>query len=456
MFETLSDRLESVFKKLRGQGTLTEGNIQEAMREVRMALLEADVNFTVVKDFIASVSERAIGQDVLQSLSPGQQVIKIVHEALIDLLGGATDELRLTGSSPVVLLVVGLQGSGKTTTSAKLAKQLKKRGRRPYLVPADVYRPAAIEQVRVLGQAIDVPVHPSQGNQDPVDICRSACLAAKHNNYDTVIIDTAGRLHVDQDLMAELGRIKQEVNPAEILLVADAMTGQDAVTVAEKFHQELTLTGIILSKMEGDARGGAALSIKKVTSCPIKFVGTGEDLDGLEVFHPDRLASRILGMGDVLSLIEKAEEVVDKKKAESLAKKLKHNTFTLEDFRDQIQQIKKMGSLEQIMGMIPGLNKFKQIKNMPKPDEKDLGRVEAIINSMTPYERRKYEIINASRRQRIAAGSGTTVQDVNRVLKNYSDMLKMMSKMRGPMFGGGSSAINFGKTKRKKMKGISR
>lgn len=455
MFETLSDRLEVVFKKLRGQGTLTADNIQEALREVRKALLEADVNFTVVKEFIASVTERAIGHDVLQSLSPGQQVIKIVHEALIDLLGGVTEELRLSGASPVVLVIVGLQGSGKTTTSAKLAKQLKKKGRRPYLVPADVYRPAAIDQLQVLGKAIDVPVHPSLGNQDPVDICRSAFLAAKHINCDTVIIDTAGRLHVDQDLMAELGRIKKEVNPAEILLVADAMTGQDAVTVAEKFHQELTLTGIILSKMEGDARGGAALSIKKVTSCPIKYVGTGEDLDGLEVFHPDRLASRILGMGDVLSLIEKAEEVVDKKKAESLAKKLKHNTFTLEDFRDQIRQIKKMGSLEQIMGMIPGLNKFKQLKNMPKPDEKDLGRVEAIINSMTPLERNRYEIINASRRQRIAAGSGTTVQDVNRVLKNYSDMLKMMSKMRGPMFGGGT-AMNFGKKKRKKMKGISR
>jgi signal recognition particle subunit SRP54 len=456
MFETLSDRLEVVFKKLRGQSTLTESNVEEALREVRMALLEADVNFSVVKDFIASVTERAIGQDVLQSLSPGQQVIKLVHGALIDLLGGATEGLTLSGPAPVVILIVGLQGSGKTTTSAKLAKQLKKKGRRPYLVPADVYRPAAIEQLRVLGQSIDVPVHPSQGTSDPVDICRSACLAAKQNFHDTVIIDTAGRLHVDQDLMAELGRIKQEVCPVEILLVADAMTGQDAVSVAEKFHRDLTLTGIILSKMEGDARGGAALSIKKVTNCPIKFVGTGEDLDGLEVFHPDRLASRILGMGDVLSLIEKAEEVVDKKKAESLAKKLKHNTFTLEDFRDQIQQIKKMGSLEQIMGMIPGLNKLKQVKNMAKPDEKELGRVEAIINSMTAIERRRHEIINASRRQRIAAGSGTTVQDVNRVLKNYNDMLKMMSKMRGPMFGGGSSAVNMGKSKRKKIKGITR
>lgn len=456
MFETLSDRLEGIFKKLRGQGTLTEGNVQEAMREVRIALLEADVNFSVVKDFIASVTEQAIGKEVLQSLSPGQQVIKLVHLALIDLLGGVTQELRLGGAPPSVILIVGLQGSGKTTTSAKLAKLLKKKGRRPYLVPADVYRPAAIEQLKVLGQSIEVPVYPSEGTSDVVEICRSACLTAKQNLYDTVIIDTAGRLHVDLDLMAELSRVKQEVSPAEILLVADAMTGQDAVSVAEKFHHDLTLTGIILSKMEGDARGGAALSIKKVTDCPIKFVGTGEDLDGLEVFHPDRLASRILGMGDVLSLIEKAEEVVDKKKAESLAKKLKHNTFTLEDFRDQIQQIKKMGTLEQIMGMIPGLNKFKQIKNMPKPDEKELGRVEAIINSMTATERERYEIINASRRQRIAAGSGTTVQDVNRVLKNYSEMLKMMSKLRGPMFGGGGPAMNLGKKKRKKVKGISR
>lgn len=455
MFETLSDRLEGVFKKLRGQASLTASNIEDALREVRMALLEADVNFTVVKEFISSVTERAVGQEVLQSLSPGQQVIKLVHGALIDLLGGSNEGLTLSGESPAVILIVGLQGSGKTTTSAKLAKQLKKKGRRPYLVPADVYRPAAIDQLTVLGRSIDVPVHPSLGTSDPVDICLSAFSTAKQNFYDTLIIDTAGRLHVDQDLMAELGRIKQTVAPVEILLVADAMTGQDAVSVAEKFHRDLTLTGIILSKMEGDARGGAALSIKKVTDCPIKFIGTGEDLDGLEAFHPDRLASRILGMGDVLSLIEKAEAVVDKKQAESLAKKLKHNTFTLEDFRDQIQQIKKMGSLEQIMGMIPGLNKFKQVKNMPKPDEKELGRVEAIINSMTAVERRRHDIINASRRQRIAAGSGTTIQDVNRVLKNYNDMLKMMGKMRGPMFGGGALS-NSGKNKRKKIKGMTR
>jgi len=453
MFDNLSERLEGVFKKLRGHGKLTEANIEESLREVRIALLEADVNFKVVKDFIASVTEKAIGQEVLQSLSPGQQIIKIVHDALVELLGGVTEELKLSGSPPAVILVVGLQGSGKTTSSAKLAKLLKKRGRNPYLVPADVYRPAAIEQLKVLSAAVQVPVHPSKSEHDPVNICRDALEAARHYKYDTLIVDTAGRLHVDEDLMAELSNIKKVLEPAEILLVADAMTGQDAVTVAEKFHAQLSITGVILSKMEGDARGGAALSIKKVAQCPIKFVGVGEELDALEVFHPDRLASRILGMGDVLSLIEKAEEVVDQKKAEKLAKKLRKNAFTLEDFREQIQQIKKMGSLEQIMGMIPGMNKFKQMKNMPKPDEKELGRVEAIINSMTAQERQRHLIIDASRRQRIAAGSGTSVQDVNKVIKSYSDMLKMMKKMKGPMFGGGPGG---GTKKRKRPKGLRR
>ncbi len=454
MFDNLSDRLDGVFKKLRGRGTLSEDNIKDALREVRMALLEADVNFTVVKEFIASVTEKAVGVEVLQSLSPGQQVVKVVHDALIDLLGGEASELQLAGQSPAVILMVGLQGSGKTTTSAKIAKLLKKKGRRPYLAPADVYRPAAIEQLRVVGQDVGVPVHPSKDDQDPVDISCNAVLAAKHENYDTVIIDTAGRLHVDQDLMGELVRIKEAVKPSEILLVADAMTGQDAVAVATAFHKELGITGVVLSKMDGDARGGAALSIKKVTQCPIKFVGVGEDLDSLDVFHPDRLVSRILGMGDVLSLIEKAEEVVDKKKAEQLAKKLRKNTFSLEDFRDQIQQIKKMGSLEQIMGMIPGLSKMKNIKNMPKPDDRELVRIEAIINSMTPKERRSYQIINANRRKRIAAGSGTSVQDVNKVLKSYSEMLKMMRKMRGPMLGG---VMANGKPKRrKKPKGLFR
>ena len=454
MFENLSDRLNKVFKDLRGHGKLTDKNIQDAMREVRMALLEADVNFKVVKEFVSAVSRKAVGQEVLESLSPGQQVVKIVHEELIGLLGGTTAALDLKGKTPAVVMMVGLQGSGKTTSSGKLAKQLKKQGRRPYLVPADVYRPAAIEQLHVLGKAIDVPVHPSQGDQDPVTICKNAVVVAEKSNYDTLLIDTAGRLHIDQELMGELANIKEAVDPAEILFVADAMTGQDAVTVADKFNQDLAISGVILSKMEGDARGGAALSIAKVAQRPIKFVGTGEDLDALEVFHPDRMASRILGMGDVLTLIEKAEEVVDKKKADKLAKKIRKSAFTLEDFLDQIQQIKKMGSLEQIMGMIPGLSRMKQMKDMPKPDEKELGKVEAIIRSMTAQERRKYQIINSSRRQRIAKGSGTTVQDVNKVIKSYSEMLKMMKKMKGKM--GGAPVVSGGKKRRKRPKGLFR
>ncbi|MBU0729986.1 MAG: signal recognition particle protein [Proteobacteria bacterium] len=454
MFENISDRLESVFKTLRGHGKLSEANINDAMAEVRRALLEADVNFKVVKEFIASITERAVGQEVLGSLSPGQQVVKIVHEQLIDLLGGKEELLDFAGKPPAIIMMVGLQGSGKTTTAGKLAKLLKGKGRKPYLVPADVYRPAAIEQLHVLGKAIDVPVYPSQTSQDPVAICRDALAAAKAVNYDTLIIDTAGRLHVDLDLMEELRRIKDAVNPSEILFVADAMTGQDAVTVADKFNGDLSISGVVLTKMDGDARGGAALSIKKVTDRPIKFVGTGEDLDALEIFYPERMASRILGMGDVLTLIEKAEAVVDRKKAETLAKKINKNAFSLEDFRDQIQQIKKMGNLEQIMGMIPGINKFRQMKDMPKPDVKELNRVEAIINSMTPDERRRHLIINASRRQRIAKGSGTSVQDVNKVIKSYTDMLKMMKKMKGKIIGGG--IVAGGNKRRKRPKGLSR
>ena len=451
MFENLTDKLQKVFRDLRGYGRLTPENIDAALRQVRLALLEADVNFKVVKEFIAAISARAVGQDVLESLTPGQQVIKIVHQELVDLLGGQTEMVKLDGRQPVVIMLAGLQGSGKTTTAAKLAKSLKSKGRRPYLVPADVYRPAAIDQLMILGESIGVEVHPSESSQNPVAICRNALIAAGEKNLNTVIIDTAGRLHIDQELMEELRQIKVQTEPAEILFVADAMTGQDAVTVAEKFKNNLDLTGVVLTKMEGDARGGAALSIKKVTGRPIKFVGVGEDMDALEVFHPDRLASRILGMGDVLSLIEKAEAVVDKKQAEKLAKKIQKNEFTLEDFRDQIQQIKKMGSLEQIMGMIPGLNKMKQAQNMPKPDERELVRTEAIINSMTRVERRNYQIINASRRQRIAGGSGTSVQDVNRVIKSYSQMLKMMKKMKG--FPGGMAG---GKKKRKLPKGLRR
>ena len=438
MFESLSDRLNTVFKDLRGHGRLTDENIQEAMREVRMALLEADVNFKVVKEFVSSVATKAVGQEVVQSLSPGQQVVKIVHDELVELLGGQAEPLNLGGKPPAIIMLVGLQGSGKTTTAGKLARLLKSKGRKPYLVPADVYRPAAINQLQVLAGQVDVPVHPSRQEQDPVAICREAVDAASRQGRDTVILDTAGRLHVDEALMGELRRIREAVTPAEILFVADAMTGQDAVSVADKFNRDLAISGVVLTKMEGDARGGAALSIKKITARPIKLVGVGEGLDALEIFHPDRVASRILGMGDVLTLIEKAEAVVDKEKAEALARKLKKNAFTLEDFLDQIQQIKKMGSLEQIMGMIPGLNRLKQVQNMPKPDQKELVRVEAIIRSMTADERRNHQMINASRRQRIANGSGTAVQDVNRVLKSYTEMLKMMKKIKGgPMIAGG-------------------
>ncbi len=450
MFENLTDRLEGVFKKLRGHGILTEDNINEAMREVRMALLEADVNFTVAKDFVAAVTAKAIGREVSQKLSPGQQVIKIVHEELVSLLGGTTEQIRLDGKQPVIIMMAGLQGSGKTTTSGKLARMMKDKGRKPYLVPADVYRPAAIEQLQVLGEKLDIPVHPSTTEMKPTAICNQAVVEAKNLGYDTLIIDTAGRLHVDEAMMAELKDVQASIEPSEVLFVADSMTGQDAVTVADKFNQDLEISGVILTKMEGDARGGAALSIKNVTGKPIKFVGVGETLDALEVFHPDRVASRILGMGDVLTLIEKAEAVVDKKKADTLAKKLKKSQFTLEDFLDQIQQIKKMGSLEQIMGMIPGINKLKQLKDAPKPDEKELGKTEAIIRSMTMKERRDHRIINASRRQRIAAGSGTAVADVNRVLKSYTAMLKMMKKMRG------KPGFATGKKRRKMPKGLRR
>ncbi len=449
MFENLTDRLESAFKKLRGHGRLTEENIQEAMGEVRTALLEADVNFGVVKEFIASVTEKAIGREVLTSLSPGQQVVKVVHDHLVELLGSQAQPLKLDGRQPVVIMLAGLQGSGKTTTAAKLARQLKEKGRLPFLVPADVYRPAAIEQLHILGEQVGVPVFASTTDQKPVDIARRALAEANANQYDTVIIDTAGRLHVDEALMAELQEISRAVPLTEVLFVADAMTGQDAVTVASKFNADLEITGVILTKMEGDARGGAALSVKKVTGKPIKFVGVGESVEALEIFHPDRTASRILGMGDVLSLIEKAEAVVDQKNAELLARKIQKNAFTLEDFLDQIQQIKKMGSLEQIMGMIPGINKLKQIKDAPKPDQKELVKTEAIIRSMTLKERRNHRIIDASRRVRIAKGSGTSVAEVNRVLKSYTMMLKMMKNMKG-------KGIMTGGKRRKLPKGLIR
>ncbi|MGE5842576.1 MAG: signal recognition particle protein [Deltaproteobacteria bacterium] len=428
MFESLSEKLSRTFKKLRGQGRLTEKNIQEALKEVRMALLEADVNYKVVKKFVEDIRQSAMGQEVLESLTPGQQVIKIVHEELIRLMGGARQELNLTGRTPFTLMLVGLQGSGKTTTAGKLALHLRKKGRNPYLVPADIYRPAAIEQLKKLGSQLGIPVHDTDKNRKPEDTCQEALAKAGAAGADILIMDTAGRLHIDEELMAELVRIKQGVSPTEILLVADAMTGQDAVNVAQHFNDLLDISGVILTKMEGDARGGAALSVKAVIGKPIKFIGVGEKLDALEPFFPDRLASRILGMGDMLSLIERAQEEFDEKEALRLAKKLKKREFDLEDFLGQLRQLKKLGSLEQIMSMIPGLGQLKQLKNM-KPDERELARVEAIINSMTRGERENYKIINGSRRRRIALGSGTTVQDVNRLLKNFAQTKKMMENL---------------------------
>ena len=435
MFERLSDKLDAAFKKLKGRGKLTEKNIEEGLKEIRMALLEADVHYRVAKRFIADVKKRALGQEVLTSLTPGQQIIKIVNEELTEMMGSQQTELTLSGPSPVPLMLVGLQGSGKTTTAGKLSIFLRNKGRKPYLVPADVYRPAAIDQLKKLGEQLNVPVFPSTAEMDPVEIVRNARTAAHQEDCDTLLLDTAGRLHIDEDLMNELVRISAAVKPADILLVADAMTGQDAVNIAHSFNEALDIGGVVLTKMDGDARGGAALSIKEITGKPIKFIGVGEKLNELEPFHPDRLASSILGMGDVLSLIEKAQDLVDEKKAAELEKKLRKSQFTLEDFRDQMLQIRKMGSLGDIMKMIPGMGKLKQMKNMDM-DEKELVRIEAIINSMTPLERRRHGIINGSRRRRIAKGSGTRVQDVNRLLKNYTQVLKMLKKLnKGGMQG---------------------
>ena len=435
MFDSLSDRLNSVFKKLKGHGKLTEKNIEEGLKEVRMALLEADVHYKVVKKLVADIKQRALGQEVMASLTPGQQVIKIVDGELTELMGARHEALRLSGPLPVSIMLVGLQGSGKTTTAGKLAVFLRKEGRKPYLVPADVYRPAAIEQLKKLGEQLDVPVFPSSAEADPVQICQDARTAAQKTGCDTLLLDTAGRLHIDEKLMTELSRIKDTVEPSDILLVADAMTGQDAVNIAKSFDDALDIGGVILTKMDGDARGGAAISIKAVTDKPIKFVGVGEKLNALEPFYPDRMSSRILGMGDVLTMIEKAQSVVDEKQAAELEKKLRKNQFTLEDFRDQMVQIRKMGSLTDLMGMIPGMGKVKQLKNL-EVDEKEFVKIEAVINSMTPQERCQHTIINGSRRKRIAKGSGTRVQDVNRLLKNYTQIMKMMKKMnKGGMRG---------------------
>ena len=443
MFENLSDRLNIIFKKLKGHGKLTENNIEEGLREVRMALLEADVHYKVVKKFVGDIKNRALGKEVMASLTPGQQVVKIVNDELTELMGGRNENLNLSGPVPVSIMLVGLQGAGKTTTAGKLAVFLRKKGRKPYLVPADVYRPAAIDQLGKLGGQLTVPVFPSTVEMDPVQICQDARTTAHREGFDTLLLDTAGRLHVDEKLMGELCRIKEAVKPSDVLLVADAMTGQDAVNIAKSFNDILEIDGVVLTKMDGDARGGAAISIKSITDKPIKFVGVGEKLRDLEPFHPDRMASRILGMGDVLTMIEKAQSVVDEKQAAELEKKLRKSEFTLEDFRDQMVQIRKMGSLSDLIKMIPGMSNVKQLKNL-EVDEKELVKIEAIINSMTPQERHQHALVKGSRRKRIAQGSGTSVQDINKLLRNYTQVMKMIKKInKGGMRGMDRSMLPF-------------
>ena len=430
MLDSLSTRLQTIFDKLGGRGRLSEDNIQEALREVRVALLEADVNFKVVRAFIDRVKEKAVGQDVLTSLTPAQQVVKVVHDELVELLGGSGHRLAAAPHPPTIIMLMGLQGSGKTTTAAKLARLYTKQGQHPLLAAADTQRPAAMDQLRTLGAQLGVPVT-GQPGQTPLEICRIAREEAASRGLTPLILDTAGRLHIDEALLAELQAIRREVSPHHVLLVVDAMTGQDAVTVADKFNKAVGIDAVVLTKMDGDSRGGAALSVRHVTGRPIAFVGVGEKTDALEPFHPDRLASRILGMGDVLSLVEKAQAVVDQTKAEALAKKLREDTFTLEDFRDQLKQVRQMGPLDQILGMLPF---GKMLKGAPKDlegESADLDRFDAIIGSMTPGERHNPEVINGSRRQRIARGSGTNVQDVNRLLKQYAQLRKVMKQFKG-------------------------
>jgi signal recognition particle subunit SRP54 len=438
MFETLSDRLEGVFKKLRGQGRITESNIEEAVREVRLALLEADVNIKVVKDFMDHVKRKAMGQEVLRSLSPEQHLVRFVATELREVMGGNAKELDLKVKPPAKIMLVGLQGSGKTTSLAKLARWLKiERKRRPLMVSVDVYRPAAMEQLRVLGRQIDVPVVESHENQDPVEIATSALGRAEVGGYDAVLLDTAGRLQIDEEMMDELVRLQTVLRPHHVLLVADAMTGQDAVNVAQGFHDRLKLSGLVLTKLDSDARGGAALSVRHVTGAPILFAATGEKLDAFDVFHPDRLATRILGMGDMLTLIEKAQQTYDQKQAKELERKFKKNEFTLEDFAQQMAALQKMGSLGELLGMIPG---FKKIASQVDSDEaqRELSRIKAIIDSMTHQERRNHLILNGSRRARIAAGSGTSVPEVNRFVKQFEQTRKMMKKVTK---GGGARAM---------------
>ena len=423
-FESLSDKLSAAFKKLRGKGRLTEADIKEAMREVRLALLEADVSYKVVKDFVKKVSDRAEGQDVLQSLTPAQMVIKIVNEELTSLMGSESVKLNISSQSPSVVMLVGLQGAGKTTNGAKLAGLMKKSGKRPLLVACDIYRPAAIKQLETVGAQLDIPVF-QMGQANPVDIAKAAIEHAKRHGNDLVFLDTAGRLHIDEALMDELKNIREATKPSEILLVVDAMTGQDAVNAASAFDEALGITGVMLTKLDGDARGGAALSVRAVTGKPIKFVGLGEKLDNIEPFHPDRMASRILGMGDVLTLIEKAEQNFDEQKAMKMAERLRKNQFTFSDYLDQLEQLKSMGNIKDIAAMIPGIDS-KALKGATI-DEKAFSRTEAIIKSMTEYERENPQILNSSRKRRIAAGSGTTVVDINRLIKQF-DMMKSMTK----------------------------
>jgi signal recognition particle subunit SRP54 len=428
-FEGLTDKLSAAFKKLRSKGRLTEADVKEAMREIRLALLEADVSYKVVKDFVKKVTERAIGSDVLESLTPAQMIVKIVNEELIALMGSENSKIAIASKPPTVVMLVGLQGAGKTTNGAKLAGLMKKDGKNPLLVACDVYRPAAIKQLEVVGGQLGIPVF-QMGTANPVDIAKAALEQAKRDGNDMVFLDTAGRLHVDEALMEELSNIKEAVHPDEILLVVDAMTGQDAVNAATSFNDQLDIDGVMLTKLDGDARGGAALSVKAVTGKPIKFVGTGEKLDCIEPFHPSRMASRILGMGDVLTLIEKAEAAMDQKKAQELEQKLRKNKFTLQDFYDQLVQLKSMGSITDILGMMPGVN-ASALKNV-QVDEKALAHTEAIILSMTPYERENPSCISHSRKQRISKGAGVTVQEINGLLKQFDDMQKLMKQFTGP------------------------
>ncbi len=428
-FEGLTEKLSAAFKKLRSKGRLTEADVKDAMREIRLALLEADVSYKVVKDFVKKVTERAVGSDVLESLTPAQMIVKIVNEELVALMGSENAKIAIAPKPPTIVMLVGLQGAGKTTNGAKLAGLMKKDGKHPLLVACDVYRPAAIQQLEVVGGQLGIPVF-QMGTANPVDIAKAAVEHAKKEGYDMVFLDTAGRLHVDEALMEELSNIKETVHPNEILLVVDAMTGQDAVNAATAFNNQLDIDGVMLTKLDGDARGGAALSVKAVTGKPIKFVGTGEKLDQIEPFHPSRMASRILGMGDVLTLIEKAEAAIDQKKAQELEQRLRKNKFTLQDFYDQLVQLKSMGSITDILGMMPGMNAG-ALKNV-QVDEKALSRTEAIILSMTPYERENPGVINHSRKQRIAAGAGVQVQQINALLKQFDDMQKLMRQLTGP------------------------